>query len=336
MSSIFHSGCVGDITAALPIARSLGGADWFIYDRPWTKVITSPERFNYIAPLARSQPYVKSFEICDNPGADYDLSTFRSGGLEFGKSLADIQADWAGVKISHDPWISVDPDKKYEGAIVITRTERYPNIFFPWEKLISFYKKDCIFLGLPHEHHRFQNEIGVSIPFVKTESLLDVARILAASRLHIGNQSSPINVSVALGIRFVMEVSLTAPDVIYNRPQSHYCCDGGIYGLKVEGYEEFNNAPAAIHGEVDWLVSPPGGYWKYISKDGQKFSDFSATQLLRQVNRHEQQMGIPLSSKQDIANYMIGLHPSMERGGYATDIKRRITAVKGFIAERQK
>jgi hypothetical protein len=64
----FHTGDLGDIIAALPAIRALGGGYLILGNRHGRggRELMSPERFAVIEPLLSAQPYIAGVELCDD------------------------------------------------------------------------------------------------------------------------------------------------------------------------------------------------------------------------------------------------------------------------------
>ena len=194
MKSLCSYGDLGDIAFLCPSMKLIAkqtGEPVILYGknglRPWDPLT---ERLWLIAPLLESQPYIHSVRAWNDEPIDYDASLFRDDGLPFGETLASRQALW--LKLDPDfsePWLSVTPEPYTSGCIVVNRSARYHNHFFPWRELTEAFRDKMIFIGLPGEHNAFCEEFG-RVGYFPTKTLLEVAQAIAGSELFIGNQSS--------------------------------------------------------------------------------------------------------------------------------------------------
>jgi len=334
MYNSLHSGDAGDCVASLPICKALGEVNFLVDDRPVTKSILAPHRFNSIKPLIESQPYITKFDRHRGEHIDYDFSTFRDGGLEYGKNLMELQASWVKVPVTDDPWMELEPDHAFDGAIIINRSPRHNNPWFPWEKLIDHFEKDIVFVGLREEHEALQRFTGRTLRYHPTSDLLQVGRMIAASKLFIGNQSCALNIAIALGKRFVCEFSIAAADVIYKRPESFYVPDGMIENLVVEGYEPFNSPVSLPDQEIDITVTPPGGKWIVRSSDGTEHTDINGRKLISKANEYEKARNLPLTTIRELTRQSLERWPRWNRSSYANYVTDRANAIRGFVARK--
>ena len=151
-------------------------------------MIPSPHGFRFSLPFLRTRTISRRCCPRVENQIDYDAVFFRDDGLPFGETLAARQADW--LKLSPDfsvRWLDVTPDR--QATIVINRSARYRNPFFPWEELVATFGKDMLFIGLPSEYWDFCLSFG-EVEYLHTKNLLEAAQMIAGSELFIGNQSS--------------------------------------------------------------------------------------------------------------------------------------------------
>lgn len=328
-------GDIGDIISIIPTARALGSMELYVENNPLCKPILAPGRFDAIKILMDESEYIDKFEPYKGQAITHDMATFRDGGIPYGYSLARLHADWVGVKISEEPWLKVEPDPAFEGCIVINRSTRHRNHLMNWRPILQHYEGDLVFLGLKEEHIQLQNEFGVKMKHHPTSDLLECAQIIGASRAFLGNQSCLVNIAIGLGKKFLLETSLTSLDCIYHRPDSYYCLDGSVIDFEVEGYETLNVESCIPQVEVDFLTSPPGQYWLYQTADGIEHKGLNAVNLMREVNRHEENIGLPLSVKQDLANYMHRKFPTWSGGSHNNAILFQIENARNIIKKKQ-
>ena len=59
--------------------------------------------------------------------------------------------------------------------------------------------------------------------YTPTKNFLEVAQLIAGSKLFIGNQSAPYAVAEGLKHNSILEVTLPSPDCIYERDNGRYC-----------------------------------------------------------------------------------------------------------------
>ena len=126
---------------------------------------------------------------------------------------------------SHEPWLKITPDPW--SPIVINRTTRYQNHFFPWEQLVEAFGSEMLFLGHPQEYQDFCDHYGM-IGYLPTIDLFKAAEVIAGSELFIGNQSSCNAIAEGLKHRLIQETDLSTPDCIYPRENAIHCHNGEL------------------------------------------------------------------------------------------------------------
>ena len=258
VTRVLHSGDLGDIVLFLPTARSMGDVELWIDDRPWTAKI-SGARFEILKPLLEAQSYITSVHAGTPDGDFFDASKFRDGGHPFGDRLTDLQARWAKVSISHEPWLSAPPSFEFEGRVICHRSPRYNSPFFPWREVGEYYGDRLTAVGSRAEAEELGRAMGRELEFTPTKDFLELASAIVGAGMFIGNQSSPMSVAAGLGVEYIQEVCLWTPDCLYpERTGSLHCIDGGIPGIS----EPWKPAP-----EIDENSTPPGG-WKWV--DGER------------------------------------------------------------------
>ena len=254
-------GDLGDIIFLCPsmsLVCAREGAPVILYGRnglrPWDPIT---DRHWLIAPLLESQPYIDSVRAWDGEPVDYDASFFRDDGLPFGETLARRQAEW--LKLDPDftqPWLKVTPEPSTSGYIVINRSARYHNHFFPWRELVETFRDKIVFIGLPGEHTAFCEEFG-RIDYLPTGNLLEAAQAIAGSELFIGNQSSCNAIAEGLKHPLIQETDLSSPDCIYPRENATHCHNGELdFTACGQHFASKNRMFVRAHRNE----TPPGGW----------------------------------------------------------------------------
>lgn len=238
----FHSGDAGDIIYALLFIKSLGGGGLYIGPDPkWnTNSNRDRQRYDWILPLIKAQPYIKWASVV--PGkpdwVNYDLNLFREVwmvGAE-GRKAANLsrlfEAYPARFKMpplpEDEPWLSVVAHTTIGKPIVIHRSHRYRNPEFPWREAAQRYGGQMIFVGLQAEYIDWVSTYGKVAEFKPTRNALEIAQLIAGSKLFIGNQSCPNAMALGLGVPVVQEVSLVTPDCVFNRKGSQFVLRGPV------------------------------------------------------------------------------------------------------------
>jgi hypothetical protein len=209
-----------------------------------------------LAPLLLAQDYVAEVKPWNGEPIDHDASFFRDAGLAYGATLAHLQAQWLGLNPTFSrPWITVKPRR--EAAIVVHRSPRYQNMFFPWRELVAEFGSEMIMVGVPHEHEDFVEKYE-HIPYRPTANLLEVAQLIAGAELFIGNQSCCYAIAEGLKHNSIQETNVgVAVDCIFPRKNGIFCHDGAldtvILGQRFQTESRMIIKPTKIE-------TPPGGW----------------------------------------------------------------------------
>lgn len=221
----FHSGDLGDIIAAIPAIRQLGGGELVIgHKESGVRASMRGERYNVIQPLLKTCPWITSVRYDDDPPyISHDISTFRKRAVT---NECDL-ATWQGIHLEAlnldlSPWITVETSGKSKGRIVVARSPRYHNTRFPWKSISARYRDKLLFIGLADEYANFKATVGRPVERVAVNDLVEMAQIIAGSELFIGNQSCPCWIAMALGARLIQETYWMIPNSIIERPNAMF------------------------------------------------------------------------------------------------------------------
>ena len=301
-----HSGDLGDIVYAMSLIKDAGGGYVWLFDRPFTKVISS--RFDLIAPLLMSQPYIKATSLSSGRDVQYDLSKFRSH-YQPDRTLAMSQSLYAmksyGLPISRGdkPWLTAKKNPATKGRVVLARSPRYHNPASPWRQVLSHYGDACVFIGLKEEHKAFESEFG-PVEYLKTDNMLEVAEAIAGSDLFVGNQSSPYAIAEGLKHPRIQEVCDRVPDCIYPN-HGVLCYDGHLSELPAAGGKKlvtFDRQAPIKFRKLDTLVCPPKG-WRFPDFTTSTHANVLASQVARALNISKQ------DAMQQVYDYNCQLSP---------------------------
>lgn len=239
-NTFYHAGDLGDTLYSLPTIKRLGGGVLYLGPnvnllpglRP--RVGITRKQFDFLAPLLREQPYISDVIYSDSvPNVDYDLNIFRyywrtnaisdwlrQNGHTHTPSLMWIHLgafkvnDWS----DETPWLRVEKAEPPK-PVVIHRSARYNNPNFPWSKIKNTFPGKLLFVGLKEEHKAWCNSYGV-IDFYQVRDALEMARLIAGSKLFIGNQSFPYAIAEGMKHTTIQETWNNGPngsDCIFDR-----------------------------------------------------------------------------------------------------------------------
>lgn len=221
MKHVFHHvGDLGDIVAALPAIKAMGGGCLLVsYRHNGQRESLAGARFEALVPLLLAQPYISGVRWAPPPEGCIDFANFRSM-PDHGRNLARWQADYVNVDIDPAiPWLTVKPEP--HGRPVLARSPRYHNPDFPWREIVGKLVNP-LFVGLPAEHAAFCRFIGRDIEHQPTRTMLDMARIIAGASIFVGNQSSPWWTAAGLGVKCVQETHPIITNSVIHRPGAEY------------------------------------------------------------------------------------------------------------------
>ena len=213
MNVYHHSGDLGDVVAAFPIMQKIGPGKLIISGKYYPPGKGPREslrgaRFESLQPLWQATDYLSGIEWQEEAGGvTHDIGSFRiEAPWHAGNTLTQWQARGMGVELQHPPPVWLKVDAPYHGKIVVNRTARYHTPYFPWRLIVEKYHKDIIFIGLPSEYGAFQQHAGnLLIEYRPTPDLYEAAKLIAGSKMFIGNQSVMFWIAAGLGHPLIQE-----------------------------------------------------------------------------------------------------------------------------------
>jgi hypothetical protein len=269
-------GDIGDLTVSLATIYHQGDqAEYYLRDNGMTAGIV--RRIHLVKPLVEAQPYIDACKIWKRETIHWESEGFRPSWHDRAKPLAESHAQHA-VDTGFIPslpdlskqWLFADKNKAFEGRIIINRTDRYLNHFFPWANIVSHYGKRLVFIGMPYEHQSFCEAFG-HVEYHPTRDMLEAAQIIAASQLYIGNQSSCMTIAEGLKHPRIQEGCLRVSDCVYpGSDNAQYVFDGSVILPDIDGSGELIIPSQAIRWQdFDINVVPKvGGNWGWHYKHG--------------------------------------------------------------------
>jgi hypothetical protein len=234
--NVLHSGNAGDIIYSLPTIKKIfelthRKCNYLLridqphnigeqYDHPLGGVMLNKEIAAMLQPLLVAQPYIESCDIFINQTIDINLDNFRKIGLMLDRG--DISR-WCGyitgvVPDVYKPWLEVEPDDRYNKAIVINRSSRYrnPNLDYAFLRRYG----QIYFIGIRSEYDDIKAFIP-NIKWIEVDHFLQLAQIIRGCDVFIGNQSFPFSVAEALKVPRVLEMCVFTPNVIPQGEHGH-------------------------------------------------------------------------------------------------------------------
>jgi hypothetical protein len=229
MITVRHSGNVGDILYGLPVVKQLSidkNDKVHFYLNP-VDLRMLDTLANSLIPLLLHQDYICGASLYKGEEIDFDLDNFRRFQIN---NLGQMHCNAFNYDYSilDKPSIVIKPElnydiKKYD--IIVNRTERYNNDNFPWNVLLNEKHKDDTkgFVGFPHEYELFKNRFMINdIEHIHTDDFLQVAWLIANSKIFIGNCSSPYAIAEGLKHNTIQESVDWCLSCLYTRPNALY------------------------------------------------------------------------------------------------------------------
>ena len=250
--NFLHSKDLGDIILSLASVQACGGGNYYIKNNPYAvKMLTE---------FIEIQPYIGKCGEYSNQNIDKSFIDFRQNGHPFGKTLAELHANWIKQPVDlSKQWLFCPEDKRFYDSIIVNKTSRYNNSLFPWKEVTNTLRDKMLFVGSDLEYKVFCNKYG-KIDRLKINTYLDLAIAIKSCECFIGNQSSPNCIAEGLKHDSILEVCLKTPDCIFKRYNTYYSYDGSI--KKKIGNREIDIPPAEIKETLDRHECPVGG-WIY-------------------------------------------------------------------------
>lgn len=183
-----HSGDIGDLLAALPVIRQLGGGELVLFPAPYTGWRMTKERVESLRGLLELQPYIKGVRWAPGPEGT-NLDEWRQH-YDCYKNLTDMLAQTFGQPHPdrEQPWLKIDRPSRV-ARVVFARSERYRNRHVDWRQIHHEYASEAVFVGTPEEHQDFEQGVG-PVGYHPTPTYLDLARVVAGADLVAVNQTS--------------------------------------------------------------------------------------------------------------------------------------------------
>ncbi len=226
-----HSGDFGDFIYSLPTIKALGGGMLYISPEATPMRVRNdptPQSVNSITSLLQYQHCVWSTVFAERRpySVDYDLNQFRryysEKRHEMGLSLLAMTGRTFGVEVDgREPWLTIPDSDVTAKPIVIARSERYNNNFFPWRRMTNEFRSRMQFVGTQREYDIFSKAFG-AVEFHPTRTILDLANVIKSAKVFIGNQSCPLSIALGLGKNTICEVWRGDPNCKLPRENAIY------------------------------------------------------------------------------------------------------------------
>jgi hypothetical protein len=224
--SFKHSGNAGDIIYALPTLKALAkeqkASFYLSIDQPANykgmmhplgNVMLNKGMVDRLEPLLAAQQYISEVKVHNGEAIDYDFDWIRR--YPFMHNAGSI-GRWYFYFFAMNadlgqPWLHVKPNNKFSNCIVVARSSRYRQALIDYSFLNDY--PNVVFVGLPDEFEDMKKSIP-TLNYVSVNNFLELAEVIAGSKLFIGNQSFPFSIAEGLKVKRVLEVYIPCPNVI--------------------------------------------------------------------------------------------------------------------------
>lgn len=236
MKTFKHSGAFGDLLYSMALVKQQGGGAFYLHlDQlnwighhfygsppvPFHQGRMTQGDFDYMESFMLAQEYITSFEVLDPQvhAITHNLDRFRTSFVGHPGNYVDIYGTSFGLhpamidEMRTNPWLTV-PTPNPVRPVVIARSTRWlpggPGA--QWDKWREEgMESKAVFVGLPEEYTAFCDATLWDIPWYATDTMLEVASVIAGADLFIGNQSQSLALAIGLGKPFFCEARQDLP-----------------------------------------------------------------------------------------------------------------------------
>ena len=221
-----HSGNSGDIIYAIPVMLAIAkGKPIHLHlnidqkvsygksPHPLGNVMLNKKMVDMLQPLLLSQPGFATCDIWVGQEVDVDLDYIRK--YPFLLNRGNI-ARWYFLVFGeffelNNPWIQVEPNPELNCAILVARSQRYqaPGIQYDFIKKFP----EVYFIGVEAEFDDMKKSIP-NLQYKPVKDFLEMAQLIAGSKLFIGNQSFPFSLAEGMKANRLLEWYFQTPNVI--------------------------------------------------------------------------------------------------------------------------
>jgi hypothetical protein len=184
--------------------------------------------FDVLEPLMKIQPMVNSFSVWNGEPItqEFEKQARHHNPPGWPRSFSRQYADAMGLDIEQyhldldvHPFLFADEPTKIPGRpICVSRNQWYLdgiNDLGPvgaWATWIEYGLEDqAFYVGLEEEHAWFEDQLKITVPHVKTQDCLDLARLIDGAEMVIANQSMPGTMAISMGKSCYIETRKNTP-----------------------------------------------------------------------------------------------------------------------------
>ena len=220
-----HSGNSGDLIYSIPTMYALaGGKPIHLHlnlgmrghygkkPHPLGNLMLNEKMVAMLQPLLLAQKDFATVDVLKDQTVDYNLDLIRE--YPFPLNRGNIARWYFYIfAVNYDlgkAWLKVQPDTSMTDYIVVARSQRYRQPLIDYSFLQQY--KKIAFVGVPQELEDMRLMLP-GIEYRPVENFLELARVIAGSKLFIGNQSFPFSIAEALKTKRILEVYHQSPNV---------------------------------------------------------------------------------------------------------------------------
>jgi hypothetical protein len=242
MNTFKHSGDLGDIIYSLPTVRALGGGILYLDPTggesdelikrqcPDGKTKLNESSINSLIPLLKLQNYIVDVKIWRGELITHDLNGFREvysspNRRSKNGNLCDLHLQKFNLPFSETEkaWLETPQPTVLDRKVVIARSPRVQGAFGVLNAWKHELKNKAVFVGVPKEHEFFEWTFGISIPYHKTETIMELASVIKGSEQFIGNSSFPLSLAIGMGHHnIIQEVDPKVPVTVFENKIMKY------------------------------------------------------------------------------------------------------------------
>ncbi len=234
--NVLHSGNAGDIIYAMPTLKKMhevtkAPINFYLRlnqplimsgysSHPMGNVMLNEKMASMLSPLIESQSYINSCLVYTDQKIHIDLDAVRSKTISLTNgNIARWYSYFTGITPQlWKSWLTVEPDKKYAGRIILARSERYRNPSIDYSFLSQY--DNITFVGVKSEYEDMKKAVP-DMEWVQVPDFLALAGMIAGCKLFIGNQSFPFSLAEGLKVPRILEVYSKTANVIPEGENAH-------------------------------------------------------------------------------------------------------------------
>ena len=217
-----HSGDIGDLLAALPVIKQLGGGELVLFPAPYTGFRMTTERVENLRQFLELQPYITGVRWATGPeGTNLDVWREPCEGHK-NLNLSDMIAMTLGQPYPdrEQPWLKIDRPNRI-APVIFGRSHRYRNHQVEWDQIYREYARQAVFVGTSEEHYDFERAVG-PINYYSSPTYLDLARVVSGADLVVANQTSIRWLAEGYKIPVLVEVDPAIDNTYWQRTAAYY------------------------------------------------------------------------------------------------------------------